>query len=322
MARKLKGKAGHQSLKATLQKHQNLEKLRRLHKRKEENKKLKKLQPNAQVRKNQESQKVNEARFVPFQENETLLLVGEGDFSFTRSLVEQGYMKAENLIATSYDASPAELELKYPHSFKENYDYLIENKVKIFFKVDATNLIKSFDLSKKRPWSKVLGPSWKQKSLQNIIFNFPHTGKGVKDQDRNIVDHQQLVVGYFRSCKKLFELVNAPIVQSRTSYNQGYDSSERLGGLTSEGYGKIILSVFSGEPYDSWMIKSLGKDCNLCVERSNKFQWNYYPQYHHRRTNSEQDTTKPAQEREARIYVFQKFMRPQAKRKAESDDEA
>lgn len=322
MARKLKGKSGHQSLRATLQKHQNLEKLRKLHKRKEENKKLQKSQPTALVKKNQEAQKLNEARFVPFQKDETLLLVGEGDFSFTRSLVEEGYMKAENLIATSYDATPDELRLKYPHSFDENYKFLIENNVKIFFSVDAMNLIKTFDLSKRTPWGKVLGPAWKQKSLQNIIFNFPHTGKGVKDQERNIADHQQLVIGYFRSCKKLFELVNAPIIQSRTSYSQGYSSSEEVGGLTPEGYGKIILSVFTGEPYDSWMIKSLGKDCNLSVQKSNKFQWNYYPQYHHRRTNSEQHTTKPAEERDARMYIFHKFQPPKGKRKTQSDDEA
>lgn len=321
MGRKLKGKSGHQGLRATLQRHQNLQKLRQLHKRKEENKKLQKSQPNAQVRKNQQLQKLSEEKFVPFKQDETLLLVGEGDFSFTRSLIEEGYMKAENLIATSFDTSSAELELKYPHSFKENYAFLVENKVKVFFNIDATNLIKSFDLSKRTPWTKVLGPSWRNKSLQNIIFNFPHTGKGIKDQDRNIAEHQQLVIAYFRSCKKLFELVNTPILQSRTSYNQGYNSSEGYGGLSPEGYGKIILSVFTGEPYDSWMIKSLSKDCNLCVQRSHKFQWNLYPQYHHRRTNSEQDTTKPAEERDARIYIFHKFERPTNQKKAHDDEE-
>ncbi|CAI6431519.1 ALI_HP2_G0021480.mRNA.1.CDS.1 [Saccharomyces cerevisiae] len=29
--------------------------------------------------------------------------------------------------------------------------------------------------------------------------------------------------------------------------------------LTAEGYGNIILSLFDGEPYDSWQIKLLAK---------------------------------------------------------------
>ena len=234
MGRKLKGKPSHKSLKSTLQRHQVREK----------------------VRKNQELQKLNEASFSAFQKDETLLLVGEGDFSFTRSLIEEEFLKAENIIATSYDSSPSELELKYPHSFKENYDFLIQNKVKVMFKVDAMDLIKTLTLSKRNTWSKLLGSSWKYKSLQNIMFNFPHTGKGVKDQDRNIADHQQLIFGYFRSCKKLFELVNAPILEAKNSYDQGYTASEGKQDLTPEGYGNILLSVFTGEPYDSWMLKT------------------------------------------------------------------
>lgn len=123
MGRKLKGKPSHKSLKSTLQRHQVREKIRQLHKNKEQNKQQKKSQPNAKVRKNQELQKLNEASFSAFQKDETLLLVGEGDFSFTRSLIEEEFLKAENIIATSYDSSPSELELKYPHSFKENYDF-------------------------------------------------------------------------------------------------------------------------------------------------------------------------------------------------------
>lgn len=317
MGRKLKGKPGHKGLKTTLQRHQAREKLRQLHKKKEQDKLQKKSQPNAKVKKNQELQKLKEDNFIPFQADETLLLVGEGDFSFTRSLIEQDYLKPENIIATSYDDSVSELELKYPHSFRENYDFLIKSGVKVLFKVDVTDLIKSMTISKRNTWAKLLGPTWKYKTLQNIMFNFPHTGKGIKDQDRNIAEHQQLIFAYFRSCKKLFELVNSPILQSKNSYEQGYTSSQGNSGLSPEGYGKIILSVFTGEPYDSWLIKSLAKDNGLCVRRSHKFKWEQYPEYHHRRTNSEQETTKPAEERDARIYIFGKF---EASKKVKSND--
>lgn len=321
MGRKLKGKPGHQSLKSTLKKHQVREKIRELHKNKEQTQRQEKAQPNAKVRKNQEVQKLKEADFTPFQKDETLLLIGEGDFSFARSLIEEDFVKAENIIATSFDASPSELESKYPHSFKENYDFLVQNRVKILFKVDATDLIKTLTLSKRNTWAKLLGPTWKYKSLQNIIFNFPHTGKGIKDQERNVSDHQQLIFRFFRSSKNLFELVNAPILETQKAYGQGYNASETKRDLTPEGYGKIILSVFTGEPYDSWMIKRLAKDNNLSVQRSNKFLWEKYPQYNHRRTNSEQETTKPAKERDARIYIFGKFDRSQKPKSKDLSDE-
>lgn len=324
MARKLKGKAGSKSLKAALRGHQADALKKQLSKKKEQHKLQQKSQPSALVKKNQELQKEAQAKFVPFEKEETLLLVGEGDFSFARSLIEEGFILPRNLIATSYDNSPSELKLKYPHSFEENYEFLIGEKVAVFFNIDATNLIKTFKLSKKTSWSKLLGPEWGLKSLKNIMFNFPHTGKGIKDQDRNIRDHQELVFGYFRSSKKLFELVNLPILRAQSQYSRGYsmDETKDDSSITPEGYGKILLSVFDGEPYDSWMTKSLAKDNGLHVRRSNRFQWELYPTYNHKRTNSEQDTTKPAQQREARIYIFQKFERPRPNARKVKNEES
>lgn len=323
MARKLKGKIGSKSLKATLRGHQVQAQFKQLSKKKEQNKIQKKSQPSALVKKNQELQKEAQANFVPFEKGETLLLVGEGDFSFARSLIEEGFIFPRNLIATSYDNSPSELKLKYPNSFETNYEFLVDQKVPILFNIDATNLIKTFKLSKKTPWSKLLGPEWGLKALNNIMFNFPHTGKGIKDQDRNIRDHQELIFGYFRSSKKLFELANLPILGAQSQHNRGYsmDDSKDARGITQDGYGNILMSVFNGEPYDSWMIKSLAKDNGLHVKRSNRFQWELYPTYNHKRTNSEQDTTKPAREREARIYIFQKFERPRTNARKVKDEE-
>ncbi|QLG72502.1 hypothetical protein HG535_0D02100 [Zygotorulaspora mrakii] len=323
MGRPLKGKSGAKSLKAALQRHQTHDQLAQQYRKKAENKLKKKSQPSTKVKKNQEMQKLMQSNFVPFEKNQTLLLIGEGDMSYAKSIIEEGYVVPENLIVTSYDNSISELELKYPHSFHENYHYLLGQNVKLFFKIDAKNLTKSFKLSKKTPWNKVLGPTWKNKILQNILFNFPHTGKGIKDQDRNVADHQELVLGYLRSCKELFELVNKPIMTNLSNYNQGYDIKESQNNqeITSEGYGKFLLTVFTGEPYDSWMIKTLAKSIGLCVQRSGKFHWDLYPSYQHRRTNSEQDTTKPAKERDARVYVFEKFERKKKKNQASDEDD-
>ncbi|SMN20592.1 similar to Saccharomyces cerevisiae YIL096C BMT5 Putative protein of unknown function [Maudiozyma saulgeensis] len=314
MARKLKGKSNSKGLKAALAQHKMQDGLIQQQRKKQLNADRQKAQKSKKTMRQAAAQKQREASVIPFQSDETLLLIGEGDFSFARSIVEQGYMKPENLIATSYDASITELNLKYPNTFQDNYDFLIEEGVKILFQTDATKLVRSMKISKHTPWTKIMGPEWRNKYLNNIMFNFPHTGKGIKDQDRNIRDHQELVFGYFDSSKQLFSLVNSHIKGTKNNHTLGYNL-EKTGknanpdGISAEGYGKTLLSVFAGEPYDSWQIKALAKDNGLMLDSSSKFAWENYPQYHHKRTNSEQNTTKPAHEREARTYIFKKFER-------------
>lgn len=87
--------------------------------------------------------------------------------------------------------------------------------------------------------------------LNYIMFNFPHTGKGIKDQDRNIRDHQKLILEYFKNCKQVFELINL------NNDLQGYNTIQ----------GKIIISLFEGEPYHSWGIKILEKSQGYKVEK-------------------------------------------------------
>ena len=82
------------------------------------------------------------------------------------------------------------------------------------------------------------------------------------------------------------------------------------------------------DSYDSWQIKTLAKTTGWKIERSNKFQWENYPGYSHKRTNSEQDTTKPAAERDARTYIleiFNKHKHSKSKKNqkdSDSDEEA
>ncbi|GAV53613.1 hypothetical protein ZYGR_0AK01150 [Zygosaccharomyces rouxii] len=309
MGKNAKGKG----LRTTLQRHQNASKLRNIRKQKD-----KKTQKNQSVKKNQESQKNHHTPFIPFGPHETLLLVGEGDFSFARSIIEQNYVMPENLVVTSYDNSIEELNSKYPHSFDENYKFLASEGVPVFFGVDATDLVKSFKLSKKTTWTKILGESWNGKCLENIMFNFPHTGKGVRDQERNIRDHQNLVLGFFKSCKELFQIINSKWLKNRLQYGDTESSQ-----LSEEGWGRIVLTLFAGEPYDSWRIKTLAKENKFQLQRSNRFEWEIFPGYHHKRTNSEQDTTKPAEERDARIYLFEKLgtVQKPSKRSRDSDDD-
>ncbi|KAL6948743.1 hypothetical protein ACO0QE_001216 [Hanseniaspora vineae] len=325
MARKLKGKITGKGLKSMLLQHQHVEQLNKKKAAKLENE----LQMKEQKKKKQTGQAKKEKllalkagstdsegssktivtsnllsamdkKFIPFEPTSTVMLVGEGDFSFARSLIANAYIQSENLIVTSFDNSVKELELKYPHTFRNNYDFLNEHKVAMFFKIDATNLTKSFKISNRQPWTKIL-PSFSLKKLDYIMFNFPHNGKGIKDQDRNIAEHQKLMAVFFQSCLDFFKLINTR-KDNRCLVGYAVSTNEKF----YTPVGKVIVSLFDGEPYNSWQIKVLGKtNGGWKVDRSNKFQWENYPEYHHKRTNSELDTTKPASQRPARLYVFE-----------------
>lgn len=319
MARKLKGKISSKGLKGALLNHQAREERAKKIQQREKHVAAKG-KPTKQPLRQKEQQQVRGSGFLPFSSDSTLFLVGEGDFSFAKSIIELQYIQPENLIITSFDSGIKELKLKYPHSFEENYNFLKENEVVMLFGIDATNLKKSLKITKKTPWQKVVGNSWTTKKLDFILFNFPHTGRGIKDQGRNIHEHQQLVYKYFDSCKQLFRLVNSSQIMLNSSISMGGYSLNNETRVDDEGYGKVVLSLFSGEPYDSWQIKILAKDNGWKVDRSGKFDWSKFPGYHHKRTNSEMDTTKPAEERDARMYVFEMFNKRKHSKKPLKDD--
>ncbi|KAI5961651.1 uncharacterized protein KGF55_003968 [Candida pseudojiufengensis] len=341
MARKLKGKnVSSKGLKGALARHKFQDKINEKLKQNAELQKTNQLLKSKSIKTSKKSKQNNQVvkkGFMPLKQNDTVLLIGEGDFSFAKSLILQEYIKVENLIATSYD-SYDELLKKYPKTAKENVEFLQTRGVIVKFNVDATNLIETLDLNLNSKQKKLkqqvqlfqqLRPqdeekernededeneedeeenevrttlnSNKFKGLNYIMFNFPHTGKGIKDQERNIRDHQNLLVKFFQNCNQLFELVN----QKDTINNDfaGYEKEEES---ETNSNGKIILTVFEGEPYNSWGIKIIAKEQNFKVEQSGKFDWEMFPEYHHKRTNSSQDTTKPANERDARLYVFEK----------------
>lgn len=89
-----------------------------------------------------------------------ILLIGEGNFSFARSLAEN-YLEegAENMIATCFDTEDV-LYQKYGDEAKENVEFVREFGGKVMFEVDATDMPK--ELKKLR--------------FTKIIFNFPHAG--------------------------------------------------------------------------------------------------------------------------------------------------
>lgn len=103
-----------------------------------------------------------------FREGDRILLVGEGNFSFARSLAENYLQENWNkMVATCYDSEDILYE-KYGDEAKENIEILRAFGVHILFDVDATKL-QERKMLRKNVFTK-------------IIFNFPHAGKKKKDQ--------------------------------------------------------------------------------------------------------------------------------------------
>lgn len=194
--------------------------------------------------------------WVPFTDDERVLLVGEGDFSFALALQKKN--SSLNILATGYD-SAEEVGHKYPHS-AELITELEANGALVAHDIDATRL-RSCKLVQDFAPSKV-------------VFNFPHLGNSVSDVDRNIIQHQKLLLGFFEECRALDALV--------------------------------VLTLFAGEPYDSWEAKRLARNAGYAVQRSQAFNKETWPGYAHQLTRKGgARTATPQNEREARMYLFE-----------------
>lgn len=158
--------------------------------------------------------------------SDEILLVGEGDLSFTKALVMPPRLLSPGKITSTVYDSREELLSKYPDTADANVKFLEEfsgnkstekksddedgyddnlsdfsdfdnddtklgtqtdEKIKLLFNVDATALEKTKHLRKRK--------------FGCIVFNFPHTGSGITDQDRNIRQNQGIFFSFFL-CKK------------------------------------------------------------------------------------------------------------------------
>ena len=113
---------------------------------------------------------------IPFSPSDRILLVGEGDFSFSRSLLETH--DCASLVATIFDKHSA-LQAKYPQATSNVRALDEEEGCQVLFGVDATKL--------GRPGaSEGGGKEVKKGNFDRIIFNFPHVGGLTKDVNRQV----------------------------------------------------------------------------------------------------------------------------------------
>lgn len=102
---------------------------------------------------------------IPFIPTDTILLIGEGNFSFARALLCEPPLSVQhlppaNVVATAYD-SEEECYIKYPEA-EQIVQELRAKGARIVFGVDAKKL---------ENYAQLRG-----KTFNKIMWNFPHAG--------------------------------------------------------------------------------------------------------------------------------------------------
>ncbi|KAK5083026.1 hypothetical protein LTR05_006908 [Lithohypha guttulata] len=261
---------------------------------------------------------------IPFSKHDRVLLVGEGDFSFTLSLVKN--YKVSAVLATSYDDEDT-LKQKYPNInstlnqiAKVGKGLPVEDlrtsdvggdeewagfssdevanatedvsvastksaEVNILHGIDATLLSKAH--------RKVLS---QYAPFTKIVFNFPHTGGLSTDVNRQVRANQELLVDFFNSAKPLLATSSRP-AKSRENEDLGVQDED--------------LENFEAKEQEESAALTRGQ-----VVESFKFPWAAYLGYKHARTvgdivtgkdRGEEGKRKGAwrgEERDARCYVL------------------
>lgn len=119
--------------------------------------------------------------------NHQILLVGEGDFSFSLSLAT-AFDSAVNIVATSLDTRDELLKYRFA-SF--NLERLKCLGATLCYGVDTTRM--SF-----------LYPALWGRKFHRIIFNFPHAGFFGKEDNPVLIEmHRKLVRGFFQNARNM-----------------------------------------------------------------------------------------------------------------------
>ncbi|PIN19305.1 hypothetical protein CDL12_08013 [Handroanthus impetiginosus] len=129
-----------------------------------------------------------ERRIKHYSSNHRILLVGEGDFSFSTCLAAT-FGSASNMIATSLD-SPAFLVRNYQKALSNIMDLIIR-KCKVLHEVDATDMANHQSLHGIK--------------FDRIIYNFPYAGLILKklSRDDQMRQHKELVSLFLKNAKEM-----------------------------------------------------------------------------------------------------------------------
>jgi 25S rRNA (uracil2634-N3)-methyltransferase len=116
------------------------------------------------------------APIIPFDADDRILLIGEADLSFARSLIE--HHSCANLTATVLEKDVKELVGKYPHVL-ENIAVVEKGGGKFMYGIDAMKMGAWTEGGKGAGSQRVGG-------MDKVVFNFPHVGGKSTDVNRQV----------------------------------------------------------------------------------------------------------------------------------------
>ncbi|WAQ90100.1 hypothetical protein PtA15_12A85 [Puccinia triticina] len=215
--------------------------------------------------------------------DDQVLLVGEGNFSFTVLLLVEYSHPGRLITASTIDSKETVLK-KYPDS-ESILELLEQNKVTILFELDGCKL----NEDKRIKRSKI--------KFDKVIFNFPHVGGSEPDQDRNVRANQILILRFLRSVSTLLFQPEGVVFgqdqdrkkkrsktstkaskklkshQKRPNHSSAYDSddsgrihSDQESGAEPDLHvrkpGTVLITAGTCPPYSFWDVPALAKNGN------------------------------------------------------------
>ncbi|KAM1234757.1 hypothetical protein ACFX2J_004306 [Malus domestica] len=143
-----------------------------------------------------------EKRIKHYSSSQSILLVGEGDFSFAACLAKK-FGSAASMIATSLDSK--ELLFSKYLCAKSNVKELEDRDCLVLHDVDVHTMS--------------LHPLLIHKLFDRIVFNFPHAGFFLREHKKYQIElHQNLVRNYFKSAHKMLANCGEIHVTHKTAY--------------------------------------------------------------------------------------------------------
>ncbi|KAH9929736.1 uncharacterized protein B0H18DRAFT_996018 [Fomitopsis serialis] len=194
---------------------------------------------------------------IPFDPTDRILLIGEGTShspapSFSTHLVLLSFYLPE----MSRPLPTIARIMLFEVSGRAGYRGRLRKKgVQVLFNVDATKLEKCAVLK---------GTKW-----DKIVWNFPHAGKGITDQDRNILANQVLILDFLRSAAPLLTSGPVPTIMRPRKRKADPDEDEDdapdhaeeadANNLTSP-RGSILITLRNVPPYTHWDVPKMAKN--------------------------------------------------------------
>jgi hypothetical protein len=129
------------------------------------------------------------------------LILGDGDFSFTSSLLQYRSADPQNIVTTTYDTF-SQLKYKYKDTYGKHLNIIHNGPTIVINHVDATNLFASFpNPFTSNHYPQGVTPSPFQSVLKipypfdRILFNFPHSG------EQRVHVNRALLLDFFTSAR-------------------------------------------------------------------------------------------------------------------------